>query len=66
MSALNDLTPRQLEIFECIAACKSNKEIASELFITNSAVRNHISGIMAVLGLKNRTQIAVLAFTLKQ
>ena len=37
----------------------TNAEVAATLFMSEGTVRNHISSILAKLGLRNRTQIAV-------
>ena len=39
-----------------------NREIADALCLSAGTVRNHISSILAKLGLKNRTQIAVFFY----
>ena len=36
-----------------------NSEIAAKMFLSDGTVRNHISAILAKLGLRNRTQIAI-------
>ena len=54
-----DLTEREQRIIELVAEGLDNKEIASTIYISEGTVRNHISTILAKLGLKNRTQIAV-------
>lgn len=54
-----DLTDREIEIVKLISAGYSNKEIASELFLSESTVKNYISSILGKLNLRDRTQIAV-------
>ena len=39
-----------------------NAEVADRLFMSVGTVRNHISSILAKLGLRNRTQVAVLYY----
>jgi DNA-binding NarL/FixJ family response regulator len=58
---LEELTPREREVLEKITAGKSNKEIASELYITEKTVKTHVSSILSKLGLHDRTQAAVYA-----
>ncbi len=53
------LTERERAIVALIAEGKDNREIASELHLSEGTVRNHISMVLAKLNLKNRTQIAV-------
>lgn len=55
----NDLSPRENEIVELIAAGYSNKEIAQQLFIGEGTVRNTVSIILEKLELRDRTQIAI-------
>ncbi|WP_210364724.1 response regulator transcription factor [Bacillus sp. REN3] len=58
---ISDLTKRELEVLKEIAKGKSNKEIASSLFITEKTVKTHVSNILAKLGLADRTQAALFA-----
>lgn len=59
------LTDRERVVIDLIAEGLDNKEIASELHLSEGTVRNHISMILAKLGLKNRTQVAVWAWRRK-
>ncbi|MDQ0412913.1 helix-turn-helix domain-containing protein [Mesobacillus stamsii] len=43
------LTKREREVFELLVQDKTTKEIASELFISEKTVRNHISNAMCTL-----------------
>ena len=54
------LTPREQEILELIATGKSNQEIAEALYITPGTVRVHVHTILHKLGVRDRTQAAVL------
>jgi DNA-binding NarL/FixJ family response regulator len=58
---LDELTKRELEVLREIASGKSNKEIASSLFITEKTVKTHVSSILAKLELADRTQAALYA-----
>ncbi|MBZ9535432.1 helix-turn-helix transcriptional regulator [Cytobacillus oceanisediminis] len=40
------LTKREREVFELLVQDKTTKEIASDLFISEKTVRNHISNVM--------------------
>ncbi|WP_281702847.1 response regulator [Cryptobacterium curtum] len=53
------LTDREYEVVEAVAEGLDNAEVAQTLYMSEGTVRNHISTILAKLGLKNRTQIAV-------
>ncbi|WLD92739.1 response regulator transcription factor [Alkalihalobacillus sp. AL-G] len=57
----NELTPREKEVLRQITLGKNNKEISSELFITEKTVKTHVSNILSKLGLHDRTQAAILA-----
>jgi len=50
------LTKKEEEILEFIKTGKSNKEIASALFIELSTVKTHINKIYSKLGIKNRME----------
>lgn len=58
----SELTERERSVVSLIAEGADNKAIASQLHLSEGTVRNHISMILAKLGLKNRTQIAVWAW----
>lgn len=51
------LTKREWSVLRCLAAGKRNKEIASDLFISERTVKFHISSLMTKLGATNRTEI---------
>jgi NarL family two-component system response regulator LiaR len=55
------LTKREHEVLRLIADGKSNHEIASELVISETTVKTHVSNILSKLHLKDRTQIAIYA-----
>ncbi|WP_163101795.1 response regulator [Peribacillus alkalitolerans] len=56
-----ELTSREIEVLREIASGKSNKEIASDLFITEKTVKTHVSNILSKLNLHDRTQAALFA-----
>jgi two-component system response regulator DegU len=56
------LTHRELEIVGYIACGESNKGIASQLFISEKTVKNHVSSILRKMALGDRTQVAVFAY----
>ncbi|MCM3004698.1 response regulator [Priestia koreensis] len=58
---LLDLTKRETEVLTEIAKGKSNKEIASDLVITEKTVKTHVSNILAKLDVADRTQAALYA-----
>lgn len=55
------LTQKELEIFKLIGAGKSNKEIASSLFVELSTIKTHINKIYSKLGVSNRKEAQTLA-----
>ncbi len=55
----SSLTPREHQIAAMVATGRSNKGIAEELSISPPTVARHIANIMAKLGFRSRTQIAV-------
>ncbi|WP_377891249.1 response regulator [Alkalihalobacillus sp. R86527] len=58
---LNILTPREQDVLREITSGKSNKEIATTLYITEKTVKTHVSSVLSKLGLHDRTQAALLA-----
>ncbi len=57
--AFERLSKRELAIAKLVAEGKDNREIASELFLSEGTVRNHVSSILSKMELANRTQIAI-------
>ncbi|MEH7223737.1 response regulator transcription factor [Bacillus sp. JJ1566] len=60
-NAIEELTNRELDVLREIAKGKSNKEIASSLFITEKTVKTHVSNLLGKLELSDRTQAALYA-----
>ncbi len=58
---LGRLTDRQRDVFQLLLAGHSNKEIARELGVLEGTVKVHVRAIMQKLGVRNRTQVAVVA-----
>jgi two-component system NarL family response regulator len=55
------LTAREHDVLERIAAGRSNKEIASDLQISEATVKTHINSLLGKLGVGDRTHAATLA-----
>jgi DNA-binding NarL/FixJ family response regulator len=55
------LTEREKEVLRLVARGMSNKDIATELFITERTARTYVSNILGKLGLQSRTQAALWA-----
>lgn len=61
-SALSSLTEREREVVRAVAEGLDNAEAADALCMSEGTLRNHISSVLAKLGLRNRTQIAVFYY----
>ncbi|MEU8246194.1 AAA family ATPase [Nonomuraea sp. NPDC048916] len=59
------LTARELEVLRQVAAGRSNREIAGELFIAVKTVSVHVSNILAKLGVASRGEAAATAHRLR-
>ena len=57
------LTPRQMEVLECVTRGMSNREIAFELGISHQTVKNHMTAVLRKLHCQDRTQAAVYALS---
>ena len=62
---LAELTPQQSKILFLIAEGMTNRQIAERLFLAEKTVKNHVTGLLARLGVQHRTQAAVLAHKLR-
>ena len=55
------LTARETEILMLVARGKANKQIASELYLSEKTVKAHVSSVLMKLGVQSRTQAALHA-----
>jgi len=55
------LTAREQDVLERIVAGRSNKEIASDLNISEATVKTHINSLLGKLGVGDRTHAATVA-----
>ena len=59
LEALSSLSPRELETASFVAEGLSNKEVAARMVMEPASVRRNVSRVLAKLGLRDRTQLAV-------
>jgi DNA-binding CsgD family transcriptional regulator len=59
------LTDRELEVLRLVAAGRSNREIAGELFISPKTASVHVSNILGKLGVASRGEAAAKAHSLR-
>ena len=55
---ISQLTSQERKILLLVAEGKTNKEIASEIFLSDKTVKNYVSSILAKLNLERRAQAA--------
>jgi DNA-binding NarL/FixJ family response regulator len=61
-SLADPLTERELEVVRLVALGRTNAEIATELFVSLSTVKTHLSSVQVKLGTRNRVEIAAWAW----
>ncbi|MEM1241559.1 MAG: response regulator transcription factor [Cyanobacteria bacterium P01_H01_bin.26] len=57
----DELTPREKDVLRLIGTGANNREIAEALFLSEGTVKNHVTKLLGRLGLRDRTQAALLA-----
>ena len=55
------LTPREIDVLRLIAAGNANKEIATQLGLTEETVKSHVKNILPKLGANDRTHAVTIA-----
>jgi DNA-binding NarL/FixJ family response regulator len=60
-SRLNQLTERERQVLELVAAGHSNKEIGDRVFLSEKTVKHHMSNILQKLQVRNRVEAALMA-----
>lgn len=63
VAGIDDLTERERAVLEHLAAGRSNAEIGEKLFLSEATVKTHISHVLAKLGVRDRVQAVIAAFT---
>jgi LuxR family transcriptional regulator, maltose regulon positive regulatory protein len=63
-SLLDSLTPRELEVLQLLARGRTNREIAATLVIAEVTAKVHVRHILRKLGVRSRTEAAVLSAAL--
>ncbi|HEY6758582.1 MAG TPA: response regulator transcription factor [Baekduia sp.] len=61
--AVANLTARELEILQMMAAGATNSMVASNLWVTEQTVKFHLSNVYRKLGVSNRTEASYYAHT---
>ena len=59
------LSDKEVSIIKLVASGLTNKEIASELYLSEGTIKNNITNILSKLNLRDRTQLAIFAFKTK-
>lgn len=59
---LDELSPRELEVFRLLATGMTNSEIAANLIVGETTVKTHVTRILTKLDVRDRVQAVVLAY----
>jgi DNA-binding NarL/FixJ family response regulator len=60
--ALDELSPRELEVLGLVAQGHTNREIADSLYLSPLTVKTHVSRILTKLRARDRVQLVVIAY----
>ena len=55
------LSDRELDVLRLLADGRSNREIATALFLAEGTIKNHVTNVLGKLGARDRTQAALRA-----
>lgn len=59
---LEKLTEREVEVLTLVAAGHTNAEIGAAIFLSEATVKTYVSRVLTKLGLRDRVQLAILAY----
>jgi DNA-binding NarL/FixJ family response regulator len=62
LEAAGGLTAREVEVLRLVAAGKTNRAIAGDLFLSDKTVARHVSNILTKLGLSSRAAATAYAY----
>ena len=65
-SPLAGLSEQERTVLELIGEGLTNREIGERMFLAEKTVKNYVSHLLAKLGMRRRTQAAILATELRQ
>ena len=58
---IESLSPKELEVLGLMASGCSNREISAALHKSEGTIKNHVSNLLAKLGVRDRTRAVLLA-----
>lgn len=58
---IESLSPKEIEVLGLMASGCSNKEIANALHKSEGTIKNHVSNLLAKLGVRDRTRAVLIA-----
>jgi DNA-binding NarL/FixJ family response regulator len=61
-AAVEELTPREREVLDLLAAGLSNPEICERLVISEATTKTHVARILQKLGVRDRVQVVIYAY----
>ncbi len=59
---IDELTERESQVLQHLAAGRSNAEIAEQLYLSEATVKTHLSRVLTKLGVRDRVQAVIAAF----